>query len=248
MRRPHIATIGLVALLVVAGGCGGAEETTTTGDREPVAESGSAEPSTADHASPADAEDEAVTQEGTAETGSAAECPGANEVTVAAKHSAHEDYAALRWDDLQAVFAKRVAAGLGGDGTAIKVYMATEEVAPEQVGSTGQKEVLGEEGYVAVTLTNGTGAHPDAGEYTLSDDSKAPHRMTLMVQQGGKGYRVQKENWGKPDAVGEADIGYLSEDRICGTFHLDDPWRTIEGAFDAEIHGTLGGSLARAGS
>lgn len=246
MRRPHVETVGLVALLVVAGGCGGAEETATNGGQEAVAESGSAaDPSAAE---PSPAEEEPVSEEGSTETGSAADCPETNRVSVAAKHSAHEGYAALGWDDLQAVFAKRVVAGLGADGTAIKVYMATKEVAPDQVGSRGQKELLGEEGYVVVTLTNGTGGHPDAATYTLSDDSKAAHRLDLSARKGGTGYSVRKENWGKPDSVGEADVAYVGEDRICGTFHLDDPWRTIEGAFDAEIHDTLGGSLARAGS
>ncbi len=172
----------------------------------------------------------------------------ANQVSVSAKHSAHEEYAALPWNDLKSVFGRRIVAGLGADGTAILVFMSTKTLDPEQIPSRNYKELLGQDGFVQIGFSNGTGAHPEGGDYAMDDNNRAPHRVTFAVQVGGTSQTTTKSNWGKPDAVGTASLTHLTDDRICGTFSLEDPWRVITGSFDAPLSDTGAARLAMAGN
>lgn len=238
-------TLGiLLATALTFYGCGSAEEATPAKKQQSgtqqIASGNENAPGTSQNAK------KEVPQKQNA-SGPSSECAGTNEVEVAAKHSAHEKYASLGWDNLKSVFASRVPAGLGADGTAVVVYMATKEITPKQVNSPKKKELLGEEGFVKVSFTNGKGADPDVAEYSISDDNRAAHRVSFSVQQGGTGYSVSKSNWGKPDAVGTGSITYMSEDRICGEFSLDDPWRTLKGTFDAKLYSTAGADVMQKG-
>lgn len=155
------------------------------------------------------------------------DCPTETAVTVTSTNGGYEQ--GLDWSGVQAV-AERRAAGLGGDGTAVVVYISNHERAVSELSDRKVRLEPGE-AFLKLNFTNGA-QDAEAGDYTPSADPRDhPNAVELRVWVTGAS---TNKTVSLADATGDAQLAQAG-DKVCGTFDLSDKWTQASGTFVADM-------------
>jgi len=138
-------------------------------------------------------------------------CPDVSRLTVRSTNGAYPK-APPDWSAVKSVLAERTLAGLGGDSTAIVVYLANASLSLAQM-KDGGLDLPASDAFVRIAFTNGAG-HASAGRYRPSPEYAAEmrvddHRAALGLQDRGqrRDHRADRGPglWG-PRAEGSLDL------------------------------------------
>jgi len=155
-------------------------------------------------------------------------CPDVSRLTVRSTNGAYPK-APPDWSAVKSVLAERTLAGLGGDSTAIVVYLANASLSLAQM-KDGGLDLPASDAFVRIAFTNGAG-HASAGRYRPSPEYAAEMRVDAGVKVTGR-TTVQLSAY---KTEGSAEITELTADRVCGVLELKDPWTSISGSFTAAL-------------